>query len=146
MGKKGRSPRPPISKANQCTSPSRTLSLSFSFSFNYLYMSDVNSLIIDPLKQFVKDSAHLVKRCTKPDKNGNTLSLPTLFLAFIYSITYYKILFRVFQSGSSHWYWFPHHGIHRILCEAYSHSDQQYHCRRNVALNARTVLFHILRF
>ena len=96
MGKKGRSPRPPISKANQCTSPSRTLSLSFSFSFNYLYMSDVNSLIIDPLKQFVKDSAHLVKRCTKPDKNGNTLSLPTLFLAFIYSITYYKILFRVF--------------------------------------------------
>eukprot|EP00602_Paraphysomonas_sp_CaronLab_P006983 CAMPEP_0185024316 /NCGR_PEP_ID=MMETSP1103-20130426/7339_1 /TAXON_ID=36769 /ORGANISM="Paraphysomonas bandaiensis, Strain Caron Lab Isolate" /LENGTH=70 /DNA_ID=CAMNT_0027557245 /DNA_START=56 /DNA_END=268 /DNA_ORIENTATION=+ len=31
-------------------------------------MSDVNALIIDPLKKFVKDSIYLVKKCTKPDR------------------------------------------------------------------------------
>ena len=31
-------------------------------------MSDVNAVIVQPLKQFVKDSVHLVKKCTKPDR------------------------------------------------------------------------------
>jgi len=31
-------------------------------------MSDLNKLIIGPFKEFVKDSTHLVKKCTKPDK------------------------------------------------------------------------------
>eukprot|EP01039_Chlorochromonas_danica_P008845 gene8845-9752_t len=30
-------------------------------------MSDIRALIVDPLVQFYKDSAHLVKKCTKPD-------------------------------------------------------------------------------
>jgi protein transport protein SEC61 subunit gamma-like protein len=30
-------------------------------------MSDVQTLIIDPLKQFYKDSKKLVEKCTKPD-------------------------------------------------------------------------------
>ncbi|ETV71020.1 protein transporter Sec61 subunit gamma [Aphanomyces astaci] len=31
-------------------------------------MSDVNALVIEPLKQFAKNSVHLVKKCTKPDR------------------------------------------------------------------------------
>jgi len=30
-------------------------------------MSDVNTMVIEPLQRFVKDSAYLVKKCTKPD-------------------------------------------------------------------------------
>lgn len=33
-------------------------------------MSDVQTLIIDPLKQFYKDSKKLVEKCTKPDAKG----------------------------------------------------------------------------
>lgn len=35
-----------------------------------LKMSDVNTLLIEPLTKFVKDSAYLVKKCTKPDHKG----------------------------------------------------------------------------
>jgi len=31
-------------------------------------MSDVNEFAIAPLKQFMKESIHLVKKCTKPDR------------------------------------------------------------------------------
>jgi len=31
-------------------------------------MSDVNAVVIQPLKDFVRDSVHLVKKCTKPDR------------------------------------------------------------------------------
>eukprot|EP00341_Mesodinium_pulex_P005793 CAMPEP_0116941434 /NCGR_PEP_ID=MMETSP0467-20121206/33985_1 /TAXON_ID=283647 /ORGANISM="Mesodinium pulex, Strain SPMC105" /LENGTH=76 /DNA_ID=CAMNT_0004624215 /DNA_START=55 /DNA_END=285 /DNA_ORIENTATION=- len=30
-------------------------------------MSDINSMIVEPLKRFAKDSAYLVKKCSKPD-------------------------------------------------------------------------------
>lgn len=33
-------------------------------------MSDVNAHLIQPLKKFAKDSIHLVKKCTKPDRKG----------------------------------------------------------------------------
>lgn len=33
-------------------------------------MSDVNTLVFQPLQQFVKNSVHLVKKCTKPDRKG----------------------------------------------------------------------------
>ncbi|CAK4072114.1 unnamed protein product [Aphanomyces euteiches] len=35
-------------------------------------MSDVNALVIEPLKQFAKNSVHLVKKCTKPDRKEFT--------------------------------------------------------------------------
>jgi len=46
-------------------------------------MSDVNAMLIEPLTKFVKDSAYLVKKCTKPDLKGafcrkNTLPLVTV--------------------------------------------------------------------
>lgn len=37
---------------------------------NFVIMSDVNAHIIQPLKKFAKDSSHLVKKCTKPDRKG----------------------------------------------------------------------------
>lgn len=37
---------------------------------NFAIMSDVNAHIIQPLKKFAKDSTHLVKKCTKPDRKG----------------------------------------------------------------------------
>jgi protein transport protein SEC61 subunit gamma and related proteins len=30
-------------------------------------MSDVNEMIITPLTEFVRDSRHLIQKCTKPD-------------------------------------------------------------------------------
>lgn len=33
-------------------------------------MSDVNALIVQPLKEFYKDSKLLVQKCTKPDAKG----------------------------------------------------------------------------
>jgi protein transport protein SEC61 subunit gamma-like protein len=33
-------------------------------------MSDINAMIVDPLKKFAKDSIYLVKRCSKPDFKG----------------------------------------------------------------------------
>jgi hypothetical protein len=33
-------------------------------------MSDIHAMIIDPLKRFAKDSAYLVKKCSKPDFKG----------------------------------------------------------------------------
>eukprot|EP00953_Heterococcus_sp_UTEX-ZZ885_P026189 14165-Heterococcus_DN1.PRE.4 len=47
-------------------------------------MSDVNELLIIPLRQFAKDSIHLVKKCTKPDKKGEALQFlaSLLYIAF----------------------------------------------------------------
>jgi hypothetical protein len=33
-------------------------------------MSDVNEIVVEPILQFFKDSAYLVKMCTKPDAKG----------------------------------------------------------------------------
>lgn len=37
-------------------------------------MSDVNELLIQPLQKFSKDSMHLIKKCTKPDRKGKSVS------------------------------------------------------------------------
>lgn len=42
---------------------------------NGLIMSDVNELLIQPLQKFSKDSMHLIKKCTKPDRKGKFVSL-----------------------------------------------------------------------
>jgi len=40
------------------------------FIFSEITMDQVMQLV-DPAKQFAKDSLRLVKRCTKPDRKGN---------------------------------------------------------------------------
>ena len=37
-------------------------------------MSDINTMVIQPLKAFAKNSVHLVKKCTKPDRKGTSVS------------------------------------------------------------------------
>jgi protein transport protein SEC61 subunit gamma-like protein len=47
-------------------------------------MSDVNAMVIEPLKNFVKDSIYLVKKCTKPDRKGKT-SFRSIIFPFVLS-------------------------------------------------------------
>eukprot|EP00529_Nitzschia_sp_RCC80_P037840 CAMPEP_0113487420 /NCGR_PEP_ID=MMETSP0014_2-20120614/25500_1 /TAXON_ID=2857 /ORGANISM="Nitzschia sp." /LENGTH=72 /DNA_ID=CAMNT_0000381117 /DNA_START=335 /DNA_END=553 /DNA_ORIENTATION=- /assembly_acc=CAM_ASM_000159 len=43
-----------------------------------------NEVLIEPLKQFAKDSVHLVKKCTKPDrKEFQAIAYATLIGFFI---------------------------------------------------------------
>jgi protein transport protein SEC61 subunit gamma-like protein len=44
-------------------------------------MSDINTMVIQPLKEFAKSSVHLVKKCTKPDRKGKLLSSRALILS-----------------------------------------------------------------
>lgn len=60
--------------------------------------------LIDPSKQFAKDSIRLVKRCTKPDRKGILfvmnafLSFFGIFLTFLE--TYFEITFNLYSQGS----------------------------------------------
>lgn len=105
-------------------------------------MSDVNTLLIEPLTKFVKDSAYLVKKCTKPDHKGiSTHSLPHLS-TFISCPHHGKHLTssnqcfianqRICQDRKSHWIRIFDNGICWIFCQTYSHSHQQYYRRGNV--------------
>jgi len=51
-------------------------------------MSDINDLVLEPLKQFAKNSIHLVKKCTKPDRKelariAGATSIGFLIMGFI---------------------------------------------------------------
>ncbi|GLE04543.1 hypothetical protein Poli38472_006023 [Pythium oligandrum] len=51
-------------------------------------MSDVNTLVFQPLQQFFKNSVHLVKKCTKPDRKefariAGATSVGFLMMGFI---------------------------------------------------------------
>lgn len=43
-------------------------------------MSDVNELLIAPLQKFSKDSMHLIKKCTKPDRKGKSFFYTEVFM------------------------------------------------------------------
>lgn len=47
-------------------------------------MSDVNSLVVEPLTKFFKDSVYLVKKCTKPDRRGNKIGKVSLTFEIIF--------------------------------------------------------------
>jgi protein transport protein SEC61 subunit gamma-like protein len=49
-----------------------SLSLIFSHNFEKMEKEGFNEVLIEPLKQFAKDSIHLVKKCTKPDRKEFT--------------------------------------------------------------------------
>ena len=50
-------------------------------------MSDVNELLIAPLEKFSKDSMHLIKKCTKPDRKGEYVLLRVWFLRLVHLTT-----------------------------------------------------------
>jgi protein transport protein SEC61 subunit gamma-like protein len=41
-----------------------------------------NEVLIEPLKQFAKDSVHLVKKCTKPDRKEFTKIAKAVSIGF----------------------------------------------------------------
>ena len=42
-----------------------------------------NEVLIEPLKQFAKDSVHLVKKCTKPDRKEFTIIARATGMGFL---------------------------------------------------------------
>ena len=38
----------------------------------YFAMSEINTAVIEPLKEFATKSIQLVKKCTKPDRKGKS--------------------------------------------------------------------------
>eukprot|EP00542_Grammatophora_oceanica_P012552 CAMPEP_0194044858 /NCGR_PEP_ID=MMETSP0009_2-20130614/16265_1 /TAXON_ID=210454 /ORGANISM="Grammatophora oceanica, Strain CCMP 410" /LENGTH=75 /DNA_ID=CAMNT_0038689517 /DNA_START=187 /DNA_END=414 /DNA_ORIENTATION=+ len=42
-----------------------------------------NEVLIEPLKQFAKDSIHLVKKCTKPDRQEFTQIATATLIGFL---------------------------------------------------------------
>lgn len=82
----------------------------FSPQHNMSEKQGVNEVLIEPLKQFARDSIHLVKKCTKPDRKEFTMIaravgtgckwLPALSLcAFGLTMDYLSISIAVFIMG-----------------------------------------------
>ena len=75
--------------------------------------------IIQPVKDFVRDSKFLLNRCTKPDRKGERL------LNFV--------ICRIHSDCDCLCCWFRRYGTCRLFCQADSHSYQQhsYWCLSN---------------
>lgn len=56
-------------------------------------MSDVNSMVIEPLSKFYKDSSYLVKKCTKPDHKGTAFVVSSSI--FINTFSHYFSFFPI---------------------------------------------------
>lgn len=120
---------------------------------------EVNRDLIEPLKRFAKDSVHLVKKCTKPDRKGQCGRSLAACAAFpdetprpcgCHRITQIAIAddprtpppvalgalrrdpasCRVHAHRARDFGRLPDHGFHRFLRQACPHPDQQHHCRR----------------
>ncbi len=104
-----------IGLQNYCTSCQSINQLSITVT-----MSDIHSMIIEPLTKFYKDSSYLVKKCTKPDHKGKyeipqiaLYSICKYFIELIatFSMNSYDVLYvqslRVLhaQRASDFWLW-----------------------------------------
>ncbi len=110
---------------------------------NFAIMSDVNAHIIQPLKKFAKDSTHLVKKCTKPDRKGKpniclavvVLSLLARLPPHFFTQTFIvppEPFCRVCPDSLCHKRGVPHHGFYRLLRQAHPHPDQQHFAGRHL--------------
>ena len=82
---------------------------------------------VEPAKKFTKDSIRLVKRCTKPDRKGKQSKRILICLSLSKIIAHdllFEIEYRISKDRGSYCYWFRYNGLHRILCEIDSHSNQ----------------------
>ena len=68
--------------------------------------------IIQPVKDFVRDSKFLLNRCTKPDRKGERLLN--------------SMICRIHSDCDRFCCWFRRYGTCRLLCQAHSHSYQQH--------------------
>lgn len=77
--------------------------------------------VVEPCRQFMKDSMRLVKRCTKPDRKGD-------LEVNVRNVITSNGSFRVSKDRHGDGDWLRHYGLHRLLRQTYSHSHQQHHC------------------
>lgn len=68
--------------------------------------------IIQPVKDFVRDSKFLLNRCTKPDRKGGWLRS--------------SMICRIHSDCDCLCYWLCRYGTCGLFCQAYSHSYQQH--------------------
>lgn len=72
----------------------------------------IESDIIQPVKDFVRDSKFLINRCTKPDKKG--------------SVRDSFFIYRIHSNCYCHCYWLCCNGFCWLFCEVDSYPYQQY--------------------
>jgi len=134
---------PPLIPPHQ--HPPRPLSRRTDTSATFATMSDVNAHIIQPLKKFAKDSTHLVKKCTKPDRKGkpttclpvvvfphSSLATPFPSLLLHASLVPPKPLYRVRPDSLCHERGVPDNGLYWLLRQAHPHPYQQHLARRHL--------------
>ncbi len=68
--------------------------------------------IIQPVKDFIRDSKFLVNKCTKPDKKGGACFL--------------RVTDRIHSDRYCHRDWFCRYGSGRLFREVDSHPHQQH--------------------
>ncbi|RWW25336.1 hypothetical protein GW17_00010325 [Ensete ventricosum] len=114
---------------------------------------DALDSVVDPLREFAKDSVRLVKRCHKPDRKGKTLHLSCQIVSPLDSVDLLDRMLpvscifvfipktcafrfdrpgrdcRVLEGGDPHGDRVRGDGIRRFLRQADLYSDQQHHCR-----------------
>jgi hypothetical protein len=81
-------------------------------------MSDVQTMVIEPLTKFVKDSTYLVKKCTKPDHKGKSDLMFACLLALANAPVYPTVLSlhrRIRKSCSGNGSRIFADGLHRVL-------------------------------
>ena len=114
---------------------------------------DAIDSVVDPLRDFAKDSVRLVKRCHKPDRKGISLSfsLSLSLSQYIYicgfcldlcgSGTEIRVFCcRIHESGVPYSDRIRGDGIRRLLREADLHSDQQHHRRLRLGILLRNLI------
>ena len=90
-----------------------------------------NEVLIQPLQQFAKDSIHLVKKCTKPDRKefvqiARATGVGFLIMGFIGECCWLFVrVFVMLTDGETN---ILCSAILRVLRQAHSHPHQQHSC------------------
>ena len=119
-------------------------------------MSELQTAIIDPLKDFATKSIQLVKKCTKPNRKGasrprrsapppsaalsRSRALPLTHarrLAPTLPFSCTRFTRRVHQNRQRHERRLLADGLHRLLRQAHPHPHQQHHRRRRLTCPLR---------
>ena len=88
----------------------RAISSSIRLFISILYIMDQVQQFTEPCKQFMKDSIRLVKKCTKPDRKGNSWLFVLLNDSFHLSLS-----IRISKNCYGNSNWFCYHGIYWFL-------------------------------
>ncbi|ONK72360.1 uncharacterized protein A4U43_C04F18610 [Asparagus officinalis] len=89
---------------------------------------DAIESVVDPLRDFAKDSVRLVKRCHKPDRKEFTKVAFRTTIGFVI-MGFVGFFRRVHESGVSDHDRIRYYGIRWVLRQAHLHPHQQHHHR-----------------